>query len=115
MYYSMADNFQILFHPSSIVSQWRVFLVTDSCDNLDEAMLMFCHVVSLSALSRGQRSTELTWRTEWQKGVLNAVQVRTIILISHHLNQLGKLYFFQSCHVKNDLKDFLPKAMLLLI
>lgn len=85
-----------------LVSQWRVFLVTNDCNNLDEAMLNFCHLISLSALSREQISRSLSWKTEWKHSVLKTVKVscffglfkdaKTTLLLNPTFRRFDKIF-----------------------
>ncbi|XP_057302207.1 uncharacterized protein LOC130636487 isoform X2 [Hydractinia symbiolongicarpus] len=56
-------------------SSWRVFFVTDNCENLDEPNLRFCHVLSLSAILNKSTDDDLTWSLILQNNVFHSLQV----------------------------------------
>ena len=63
-------------------SKWRLFIVTNDCCNMHEAMLKFCHVISLSVINNENTPALLTWREYFINELLKILQVSRDFL--HH-------------------------------
>ena len=59
-------------------SKWRLFIVTNNCCNMHEAMLKFCHLISSSVTNNEHAPAVITWREYFINDLLKSLQVSKV-------------------------------------